>query len=358
MISEISSLVSLRDELEAAGKRLVFTNGCFDLLHVGHVRYLSEARALGDALVVAINSDQSVRSLKGAGRPLNSADDRAEVLLGLESVDRVVVFDSIRATALIEEVRPHIYAKGGDYTEESLDHEERTALLEAGSTIRILSEVEGKSTTALLASAGEKSTIDPIRIGVLGSGEGTNLESIVGAIQSGGLEAEVVIVISDVCDSVILERARTHGIESVYVDPGDHPARLSMSSQEELADHLIRAEVELVVCAGFMKVLKKPVLEPFAGRVINVHPSLLPRHKGLRAWEQALNSGDAVTGCTVHYVTEEIDSGKIIGQRQVPVEQDDTPELLHARIKGAEHMLLPEVIAELAADLVKSLPLS
>ena len=354
MISEISTLVSLREELEAKGKQLVFTNGCFDLIHVGHVRYLKEARRLGDALVVAINSDDSVKALKGDGRPLNAAHDRAEVLLGLESVDRVVLFDSVRVTSLIEVIRPHVYAKGGDYTVESLDEGERDALIDAGSKIKILSEVEGKSTTSLLAAASEQPKRTRIRIGILGSGEGTNLESIIGAIKDGWLAAEVAIVISDVRDSVILERARNHDIESVYVDPGDHPEKFSMQSQEELTQHLIRADVDLVVCAGFMKLLKKPVLESFAGKVINVHPSLLPRHKGLRAWQQAVEAGDSMTGCTVHYVTDEMDAGEVIGQRQVPVEQGDTPDILHARIKSAEHVLLPEIIAKLAEDLLKS----
>lgn len=349
MISEISSLVSGRGELDSSGKQLVFTNGCFDLLHVGHVRYLRQARALGDALVVAINSDDSVRALKGEGRPLNSVADRAEVLLGLESVDYVVVFDSKRATSLIEQIRPHIYAKGGDYTVETLDEEEKGALAVAGSRIEILPMVEGKSTTALLTSAAGHAGKASIRLGILGSGEGTNFESILEAIGCGKLDAEVVIVISDVEDSAILERAKSHGIDSVYVDPGELPNRLSGSSQEEISRWLKRAGVELVICAGFMKILKSPVLENFSGRVINVHPSLLPKHKGLRAWEQALNAGDTTTGCTVHQVTDELDSGEILGQKEVPVEEGDTPEALHQRIKSAEHRLLPEMIGRFAA---------
>ena len=349
MITEISSLVSSRGELDSSGKQLVFTNGCFDLLHVGHVRYLREARALGDALVVAINSDDSVRALKGEGRPLNSAADRAEVLLSLESVDYVVVFDSMRATGLIEEIRPHVYAKGGDYTLETLDEAEKGALAVAGSRIEILSMVEGKSTTALLTSAGENAGKSSIRLGILGSGEGTNLESILEAIGGGSLDAEVVVVISDVEDSAILERAEAHGIDSVFVHPGELPNSLSDSSQEKIAQRLKLARVELVVCAGFMKILKSPVLEDFSGRVINVHPSLLPKHKGLRAWEQALNAGDTRTGCTVHLVTDELDSGEILGQKEVPVEEGDTPETLHQRIKRAEHRLLPEMIGRFAA---------
>lgn len=107
---------ALRDRLHREGRRVVFTNGCFDLLHAGHVRYLEQARRLGDALIVGLNSDASVRELKGPGRPLNSEFDRAEVLSGLRAVDGVVVFDSLRATELIRELKPHLYAKGGDYT--------------------------------------------------------------------------------------------------------------------------------------------------------------------------------------------------------------------------------------------------
>lgn len=353
MIRTVTDLVACRGELDGRGKRLVFTNGCFDLLHVGHVRYLQEARGLGDALVVAINSDNSVRELKGEGRPLNSASERAEVLLGLESVDYVIVFDGKRATSLIEAIRPHIYAKGGDYTAETLNSEEKEALALAGSRIEILSHVPGKSTTALLAVANEQSGQGGIKLGVLGSGSGTNLESILAAIKDGTLNAEVAIVISDVEDAGILERARDHGVESVYVDPGERANTLAMSSQKEMKLRLREANVELVVCAGFMKILREPVLESFAGRVINIHPSLLPRHKGLRAWEQALHAGDAVSGCTVHFVTDELDSGEIIRQQEVAVKQGDTPESLHARIQEAEHQLLPMIIGEFAAGAFK-----
>lgn len=143
-------LARLREAMERSGRRLVFTNGCFDLLHAGHVRYLQQARALGDALAVGLNSDRSVRELKGEGRPLNPQDDRAEVLASLGCVDFVVVFDGKRATATIRAVRPHVYAKGGDYTPASLDAEERQALDEAGSEIRILPLVPGRSTTGVL----------------------------------------------------------------------------------------------------------------------------------------------------------------------------------------------------------------
>jgi rfaE bifunctional protein nucleotidyltransferase chain/domain len=143
-------LARIRAEMEAAGRRLVFTNGCFDLLHAGHVRYLQQARELGDALAVGLNSDRSVRELKGEGRPVNAQDDRAEVLAALGCVDFVVIFDGKRATEVLRAVRPHIYAKGGDYTPESLDADEREVLLAAGADIRILPLVPGRSTTSVL----------------------------------------------------------------------------------------------------------------------------------------------------------------------------------------------------------------
>jgi rfaE bifunctional protein nucleotidyltransferase chain/domain len=140
----------LANEMRERGRELVFTNGCFDLLHVGHVRYLAAARALGDALLVAINGDESVRALKGEGRPLNREADRAEVIAALASVDYVVVFPEVRATALLEKVRPAIYVKGGDYTTESLHAEERSALERMGTEIRILPFEAGHSTSRLL----------------------------------------------------------------------------------------------------------------------------------------------------------------------------------------------------------------
>jgi rfaE bifunctional protein nucleotidyltransferase chain/domain len=141
---------ALGKEMRDNGRKLVFTNGCFDLLHVGHVRYLQAARALGDALLVAINGDESVRTLKGEGRPLNRAEDRAELIAALECVDHVVVFPEVRATQLLELVRPAIYVKGGDYTADSLHTEERAMLERIGTEIRILPFEAGHSTSGLL----------------------------------------------------------------------------------------------------------------------------------------------------------------------------------------------------------------
>jgi len=149
-VVDSAEISAIRDAMHSSGKRLVFTNGCFDLLHAGHVRYLQQARALGDALVVGLNGDRSVRELKGEGRPLNPQDDRAEVLAALGCVDFVVIFEGKRATELLRAVRPHVYAKGGDYTPESLDAGERGALEECAAEIRILPLVPGRSTTTLV----------------------------------------------------------------------------------------------------------------------------------------------------------------------------------------------------------------
>jgi D-glycero-beta-D-manno-heptose 1-phosphate adenylyltransferase len=150
---KILDLAQLAEEarcLGARGKRLVATNGCFDLLHVGHVRYLAAARNYGDALVVGLNGDDSVRALKGAGRPLNNEHDRAEVVAALESVDYVTIFPQLRATEFLEAARPAIYVKGGDYTLESLNAEERAALEGCGAQIKIIPFEPGYSTTGLL----------------------------------------------------------------------------------------------------------------------------------------------------------------------------------------------------------------
>ena len=145
-----ADLAVVAQTLRDAGRKLVLTNGCFDLLHLGHVRYLRAACALGDALAVAVNGDDSVRNLKGEGRPLNPEDARAEVVAALGCVDHVVIFPELRATRLLEQVRPSIYVKGGDYTPETLHPEERAALEKIGAEIRMLPFEPGYSTSALL----------------------------------------------------------------------------------------------------------------------------------------------------------------------------------------------------------------
>ena len=149
-VLSIDQLADVSAALAREGKRLVVTNGCFDLLHLGHVRYLQAARALGDALAVGVNGDASVRSLKGEGRPLNNERDRAEVLAALRCVDYVAIFPEVRATQFLERVRPAIYVKGGDYKPETLNPEERAALAKIGAEIRIIPFETGYSTTGII----------------------------------------------------------------------------------------------------------------------------------------------------------------------------------------------------------------
>jgi rfaE bifunctional protein nucleotidyltransferase chain/domain len=143
-------LAAWRGTLRSQGRKLVVTNGCFDLLHRGHVAYLEAARALGDALLVGVNSDDSVRELKGPDRPVNSEGDRAAVLAALQSVDAVCVFTDRTAMRFLSTVQPDIYAKGGDYTVDTINQEERRLIEKQGGQVAILPGVPGQSTTALL----------------------------------------------------------------------------------------------------------------------------------------------------------------------------------------------------------------
>jgi len=149
-IVPLSQLANDTQKIRSAGKTLVATNGCFDILHVGHVRYLAAARALGDVLLVGINGDASTRELKGAGRPVNNENDRAEVLAALGCVDLVTIFPEVRAVRFLELAQPAIYVKGGDYTVDSLDQSEKAVLDQIGAAIRIIPFEKGYSTSGLL----------------------------------------------------------------------------------------------------------------------------------------------------------------------------------------------------------------
>jgi phosphoribosylglycinamide formyltransferase-1 len=186
------------------------------------------------------------------------------------------------------------------------------------------------------------------RIGVLGSGKGSNFVAIADACAAGTVPAEVALVLSDVAEAGILARARERDIPARFLDPGKFRTKLDEEAERSYVEALRAAEVDLVVLAGFMRVLKDPFLRAFAGRIVNIHPSLLPSFPGLAAWEQALTHGVRVTGCTVHFVDAGVDSGPIIGQQTVPVLDDDTAETLHQRIHAAEHELYPKCVAAIA----------
>jgi rfaE bifunctional protein nucleotidyltransferase chain/domain len=149
-IVQLEELSNRCEKLRSAGKKIVATNGCFDLLHVGHVRYLQAARALGDLLVVGLNGDRSVHELKGAGRPIATQNDRAEILAAMECVDLVTIFPEIRATKFLAAVRPAVYVKGGDYTPRTLDEEELTILKKTEAAIRLIPFETGYSTSGMI----------------------------------------------------------------------------------------------------------------------------------------------------------------------------------------------------------------
>jgi phosphoribosylglycinamide formyltransferase-1 len=190
----------------------------------------------------------------------------------------------------------------------------------------------------------------PLGLGILGSGKGTNCRAILEQIRAGTLNAEARVVVSDVVDAPILDIAREFSVPNSYLPPGHFRTRLEPEMEAELVQLLRDASVELVVLAGFMRVLKKPILQAFPRKILNIHPSLLPKFPGLEAWKQALAAGEAVTGCTVHYVDEKIDHGDIIARREVLILPNDTAETLHARIQIAERELYPEVIADFCHD--------
>ena len=189
-----------------------------------------------------------------------------------------------------------------------------------------------------------------LTLGLVGSGKGSNGATIIREIEAGRLAARVGVVVSDVADAGILELARAHGLPAVHLPPGPFKTKLDSETEQRLVEILRGHGVDLVVLAGFMRLLKQPMIEAFPRRIINIHPSLLPKFPGLAAWRQALEAGESETGCTIHYVDLGMDTGAPIAQAAVPILPDDTPETLHARIQEAEHRLYPEVIARFAQD--------
>lgn len=191
-------------------------------------------------------------------------------------------------------------------------------------------------------------TSGPIRLGILGSGRGSNFAAIHEAICRDEIPASIAIVLSDTPDADLLQHAEQLGLRNQFIPPGNYQTKLDEKAEQEFIAALQNANVDLVVLAGFMRILKGDFLRVFDGCVINIHPSLLPSFPGLEAWKQALDYGVKHTGATVHYVDQGIDSGAIIAQETVPILDDDTPESLHQRIRAAEHRMYPAVIGALA----------
>ena len=172
--------------------------------------------------------------------------------------------------------------------------------------------------------------------------------AIADACAAGLIPAEIAVVISDVEGAGILDRARERNLPAAFIAPGKFRTKLDEAAEQAFVERLTEARVDLIVLAGFMRILKGDFLRAFASRVVNIHPSLLPAFPGLEAWKQALDYGVKVAGCTVHFVDQGIDSGPILGQETVPVLADDTATTLHDRIQQAERRLYPEMVRALA----------
>ena len=189
-------------------------------------------------------------------------------------------------------------------------------------------------------------------LGVLGSGSGSNLQAILDAIADGTLDAQIGLVLSDNPDAFILERAMKHGIETGVIDCLGFKTKFPEDVQVETALRLKAAGVELVCLAGFLRLVKRPLLDAFPNRILNIHPALLPAYPGLDSWKQALEAGEKEAGCTVHFVDEGMDTGPIILQESVPILSDDTAEALHARIQVIEHRLYPAAIRKVGRSVL------
>ncbi|MGE9267334.1 MAG: phosphoribosylglycinamide formyltransferase [Verrucomicrobiales bacterium] len=188
------------------------------------------------------------------------------------------------------------------------------------------------------------------RLGILGSGSGSNMQAIIDAIAREELDAEIALVLSDIPDAYILERARRHQLPCGVIDCHGFRSKFPVAAQAETARRLREAGCELICLAGFMRLVKGPLLDAFPERILNIHPSLLPAFPGLEAWKQAVEAGASESGCTVHHVDAGMDTGPIIAQAKVPVLPDDSPATLHARIQEQEHQLYPAAIRQIISQ--------
>ena len=188
----------------------------------------------------------------------------------------------------------------------------------------------------------------PLRIAVLGSGKGSNCQSILDAIAQGSLCARMVCVLSDVENAFILERARKAGIPAEYVSGAPFKTKLEGEAERNYIARLRHYDAHVIALAGFMRIVKPGLLAAFPNRILNIHPALLPAFPGTESWKQALDYGAKVAGCTVHLVDSGTDTGPIIVQRAVPVLEDDTPGSLHARIQIEEHKAYPQALQYIA----------
>jgi len=183
-----------------------------------------------------------------------------------------------------------------------------------------------------------------LKLAIFGSGSGTNCQAIIDAIEAGTLDAEIKCILSDVEDAPILARARKHNIPAIHFDCAPFKTKLDGEAEQKVLQTLEEHDVDFIALAGFMRIVKDGLLNTYAGRIINIHPSLLPSFPGLDSGKQAFDYGVKFTGCTVHFVDAGVDTGAVINQRIITIENDDTLETMMEKLHAQEHMAYPEAL--------------
>ena len=187
-----------------------------------------------------------------------------------------------------------------------------------------------------------------LKLAIFGSGSGTNCQAIINAVESGTLDAEIKCILSDVADAPILERARKHNIPAVYFDCAPFKSKLDGEAEQKILQTLEEHDVDFIALAGFMRIMKDGLLNAYAGRIINIHPSLLPSFPGLNSGKQAFDYGVKFSGCTVHFVDAGVDTGAVINQKCIAIEDDDTLESMMGKLHAQEHIAYPEALQWIA----------
>jgi phosphoribosylglycinamide formyltransferase-1 len=192
-----------------------------------------------------------------------------------------------------------------------------------------------------------------LKLAIVGSGSGTNCQAIIDAVEAGTLDAEIKCVLSDVKEATILERARKHNIPAIWFDCAPFKTKLDGEGEQKVLEILNDHDVNFIALAGFMRIVKDGLLNAYAGRIINIHPSLLPSFPGLDGGKQAFDYGVKFTGCTVHFVDAGVDTGAIINQKCVDIEDDDTLDSLMEKIHAQEHIAYPEALQWIAEERIR-----
>jgi phosphoribosylglycinamide formyltransferase 1 len=192
-----------------------------------------------------------------------------------------------------------------------------------------------------------------LKLAIFGSGSGTNCQAIIDAIEAGTLDAEIKCILSDVKEAYILERARKHQIPAIYIDCAPFKTKLDGAAEQQLLNILAEHDVNFIALAGFMRIVKEGLLNAYAGRMINIHPSLLPSFPGLDGGRQAFDYGVKYTGCTVHFVDAGVDTGAIINQRMIEIADDDSLETMMQKLHAQEHIAYPEALQWIAEGRLK-----